>query len=53
MMKSDCRGCTERKVGCHSSCEVYARFKEKIDGINAKRQEERDINDGLLRRRKK
>ena len=31
-----CYGCTERKVGCHSTCEHYIKFHEE----NLKRYEE-------------
>lgn len=32
-----CRGCEERYVGCHSSCEKYIKAKEEIE--EAKRKE--------------
>lgn len=25
-----CKGCKDRAVGCHGSCERYARFKEQM-----------------------
>ena len=28
MRKSPCYGCEERKIGCHSSCEIYLDFYE-------------------------
>lgn len=31
MAKSQCYGCTERYVGCHSKCESYKEFKSKHD----------------------
>lgn len=29
-----CRGCTDRHPGCHSTCENYKAFREKIDEKN-------------------
>ena len=28
--KVPCKGCKDRAVGCHGSCERYARFKEEM-----------------------
>ena len=30
-MKTPCYGCTERRVGCHSSCEKYAQYRAWVD----------------------
>ena len=30
-MECKCKGCTERHVGCHSECEHYKEFKNKLD----------------------
>lgn len=31
MKDNGCYGCTERKVGCHSKCERYLKWKEEYD----------------------
>lgn len=36
-VKSPCYGCTERKVGCHSNCDTYLDFQQKVKEQNAKR----------------
>ena len=28
-IKNECFGCTKRYIGCHSSCESYAQFREE------------------------
>lgn len=33
-MDCKCKGCTERHVGCHSECENYITFKEKLEQQN-------------------
>ena len=30
-MNSGCKDCTERYVGCHSTCENYKLFREELD----------------------
>lgn len=29
MIQAPCKGCEERQVGCHSTCEKYAEYKKK------------------------
>lgn len=31
MAQFDCRGCTERYVGCHADCERYKKQKAALD----------------------
>lgn len=38
MLDSGCLGCKDRKVGCHSTCEKYLKWKDKIDNDNKKRR---------------
>ena len=38
-MDTCCFGCTERKLGCHSTCEKYKIFKEKLYKIYTARWE--------------
>ncbi len=33
-----CMGCTDRKVGCHSSCDVYAQYLKKLEVIKKKQK---------------
>lgn len=33
-----CRDCTERKVGCHSTCEKYLAFRKRVDDWHKKRE---------------
>lgn len=29
MAKHNCKGCAERRIGCHSTCESYLKFVEE------------------------
>lgn len=33
---SPCRNCTERSYNCHSSCERYRQYKDKLEETRAK-----------------
>lgn len=33
-MKTPCRGCQFREVGCHSKCESYIQWRAKLDEYN-------------------
>lgn len=37
-----CNGCTERYVGCHSTCERYAQASEKNEKIKAAKNADGD-----------
>ena len=41
MRDSGCKGCTERKVGCHSQCEKNAKYKAQMEQINKYRRNEK------------
>lgn len=43
-MEVPCKGCTDRQVGCHGSCERYAKFWE----WRKQRQAERRMNDVVM-----
>ena len=30
-MKTNCKDCTDRFVGCHSVCPIYIHYKKEID----------------------
>lgn len=34
-IKCECKGCTKRFVGCHSTCESYKKHKECVDKLKA------------------
>ena len=36
-----CKDCTDRVVGCHSTCEKYKILREELDKENSRRQQER------------
>ena len=38
--KSGCKGCNDRHIGCHSSCEAYRAFCQRNAAIKAKRRAE-------------
>ena len=39
--KCECQGCTRRKLGCHSTCDSYKKYREYKDHILKLRQDER------------
>lgn len=41
MLKNTCQNCQYRQIGCHSKCNAYKEYKEKIDKIKKNR---RDFN---------
>lgn len=41
-MTCDCKGCGERRLLCHSSCEKYAAFKKEVATANRNRREYED-----------
>ena len=52
MPECKCKGCLNRKIGCHADCEDYKEFKMKLDVINKARSADnqyetlmRDIKD--------
>ena len=45
--KAPCQGCTDRALGCHSTCEKYKEFRAKQEVIYKARKERNDINNYL------
>lgn len=46
-----CRYCTEetgRHIGCHSTCEIYKKFREDIDETNRNRAMYKKIVDDII-----
>lgn len=39
MVKNNCKGCTERKVGCHSNCESYITYNAECERIRQNRHQ--------------
>lgn len=37
--EGSCYNCQERKQGCHSTCEKYSRFKQRLATIKENREE--------------
>ena len=46
-MNPPCKGCKDRPLGCHSTCEVYKDWKKPIEARAAER-ESRKITDDFL-----
>ena len=52
LLRSDtfkcCRGCTDRRPGCHSRCDKYKEARKKLDELNARmRKEKLTIAEGV------
>lgn len=43
-MVNPCKGCTERKVGCHSQCDKYITWKEDWDRCMNAEKARRDLD---------
>lgn len=37
-MQTNCKGCTERKPGCHDKCEKYKKYKAQNEEIRERRR---------------
>lgn len=44
MSASQCRGCTKRQVGCHSTCESYLAYRKELEE-RKRRQAHQDASD--------
>lgn len=44
-VKAPCKGCSERHVGCHSTCEKYQAFRKEADRLREERLVQRKISD--------
>ena len=40
MNKSPCKNCEQRQLECHAHCKNYKEYREEIDYMNRKKQEE-------------
>ena len=46
-MKNSCYGCEKRRMGCHSTCEDYQKFKAEREAINQEKVKKRQVYDDL------
>ena len=44
-IKSPCMDCLDRFCGCHSTCEMYKNYKERLEYINNLRMDDNKIID--------
>lgn len=42
MIKVPCKGCTERCLHCHSTCDKYATYRQQIEAHRAQERAEYD-----------
>lgn len=53
-MRDTCLGCTNRRVGCHGSCEKYLSAKAELEAakevVRTCKSHENDVNDLKIRR---
>ena len=42
-MMSPCKDCPDRFVGCHSKCERYQTYSDKVKGIRERRERDNDF----------
>ena len=38
MAQAPCKGCQERKLACHDTCEKFAAFRKELEAENEKRK---------------
>ena len=43
-IKCKCKGCTDRYIGCHGSCEAYKSYKEEVAKAKAYLEEGKEAN---------
>lgn len=53
MLNPPCKNCPDRRVGCHSVCEGYLKFKTERDEIIKRRRAEMSIDDDYRKVRQK
>lgn len=40
-----CKGCTDRSVTCHSSCERYKQYKQELENAKTEERKEAELYD--------
>ena len=53
MIKVPCKGCTDRVMKCHSTCERYKEYRAALEKLGEKAQKTREINDAHYDNRKR
>ena len=43
-VKSPCKGCCDRQVGCHGSCGAYKSYHEELNKIRAKEIQSKQLD---------
>lgn len=43
LVQSPCKGCGERALACHGSCEKYAAFRVKCEALAVERQHASEV----------
>ena len=51
-MKSPCKDCEKRYIGCHADCEDYFNFTNEIKKIKMKKFEEKEVSDTIFKIKK-
>ncbi len=49
--KDCCLNCEFRRVGCHSKCESYRRYKEILENIRNNKLKEKEFSSFVRKRR--
>ena len=52
-MISPCKGCKDRKIGCHAGCEAYKDFRFRLDEINKAQHKNDDLHEYMRLKRAK
>lgn len=45
--KKTCKGCKNRKINCHSSCEIYLQLIEERQKAKELERKEKEYNNGI------
>lgn len=48
-MKTPCKGCERREIGCHAKCVDYAEFKKERAKMNERRKQAAEEQDTVIR----
>lgn len=52
-MKPPCKGCEDRKVGCHATCERYAEYRAVIENGEAEKKRKIIMNEWSMDKARK
>ena len=50
--KAPCLNCSDRRLGCHSKCDKYIWFRERLDILNKQESEARLLESDIKRLKK-